>query len=349
MAEKLEFHFKGGIADGQQLPVDCMINLLSNIKELVYLIVSQSQGIAYNERFKPSKEIKDNYLVKCEVPQVGSYAMPIEIDYVGQELPLDPVKPGEKIQQVMKWVVDDEEEKIIHLLPNPKMRVRALSCVRNALPQATDGIFVEVAANDNVPQAINSRIVQRKITPIIDKTQDVVEEYMTVVTGRLASIDFDEKKIVINHPVTRKALECFYNEEIESMLFDNRRQLVQITGSVVFDDNEQPKKITDVVNIQEVDLSPIEVDTIICDDRRLHMKNHLTLQPVLDDSEQLYTVEYPELGISAFAYTRQELTEEIEDDICYLWEEYALANDAELSEDALLLKHHLLSAIEEVA
>ena len=115
MAEKLEFHFKGGIADGQQLPVDCMINLLSNIKELVYLIVSQSQGIAYNERFKPSKEIKDNYLVKCEVPQVGSYAMPIEIDYVGQELPLDPVKPGEKIQQVMKWVIDDEEEKIEYL------------------------------------------------------------------------------------------------------------------------------------------------------------------------------------------------------------------------------------------
>ena len=44
------------------------------------------------------------------------------------------------------------------------------------------------------------------------------------------------------------------------------------------------------------------------------MKEHLTLKPVLDDSEQLYTVEYPELGISAFAYTRQELTEEIEDD-----------------------------------
>ena len=249
----------------------------------------------------------------------------------------------------MKWVIDDEEEKIIHLLPNPKMRVRALSCMRNALPQATDGIFVEVAANDNVPQAINSRMVQRKITPIIDKTQDVVEEYMTVVTGRLASINFEEKKIVINHPVTRKELECFYNEEIESMLFDNRRQLVQITGSVVFDDNEQPKKITDVVNIQEVDLSPIEVDIIICDDRKLHMKEHLTLKPVLDDSEQLYTVEYPELGISAFAYTRQELTEEIEDDICYLWEEYALANDDELSDDALTLKNRLLSAIEEVA
>ena len=347
MSEKITFHFKGGVADDQQLPVESMIDLLSNLKELVYLIVSQAQGVAYNERFKPSKEIKKLFSVNCEVPQAGSYAMPVSFEYTGDELPLNPINPGEKIQQVMKWIEDEEEPKIVHLLPNPKMRIRALSCIRAALPKADSELYLEIAANDNDP-AINSRDIQRKITPIIDKTQDVVEEHMTVVTGRLTSIDFEEKKIVINYPATRKNLECFYNEEIEDMLFENRRQLVQITGTVVFDDAEQPKKITDVVNIQEIDLSPIEIGTIDWGNKKLRLKDNIILNPQLDDAEQLYTINCPELGLDSFAYTRQELTEDVASDIVYLWEEYAQADDDSLSEDAKVLKYKLLDAVEEV-
>jgi hypothetical protein len=209
-------------------------------------------------------------------------------------------------------------------------------------------VYIEIPANDNVVPFINSRIVQKNLTSIIDRTQAEVEEYMTVVTGRLTSIDFEEKKIVINHPVTRKALSCFYNEDIEDMLFENRRQLVQITGMVELDDYEMPKKITDVVYIQEVDLSPIELEYIPYGDRKLHFRNQLVLVPVMDDTEQLYTVSYPELGLETFAYTRHELTDDIKTELVYLWDEYAKVADNELTTDAIALKNSLLAAIEEI-
>jgi len=58
MAERIEFHFRGGSADDHQLPVELMINLLTNIRELTYIIVAQEQSIPYNERFNLARKIK---------------------------------------------------------------------------------------------------------------------------------------------------------------------------------------------------------------------------------------------------------------------------------------------------
>jgi len=345
MPEKIEFHFKGGSADYHQLPVELMINLLNNIRELAYLIVAQEQGISYNERFNPSRKIRDSYIIKCELPMQGSYAQAVSFEYVGENSLFDPTKPGECISKLLGFINDSEERDINQLFPNIKIRSKALSCLRGAFPKPDNDIYLNIVDGKNI---IDSRSVQRNLTTIIDRTQAIVEEYMTVVTGRLISIDFEERKIIIIHTTTRRELDCFYNEDIEDMLFENRRQLVQITGMVMLDDNEQPKKITDVVSIQEVDLSSIVINDINFGKKKLHFKNGLILTPALDATEQLYTISYPELGLELFAYTRQEITSDVKSDIVYLWEEYAKAEDDTLTEDAKMLKQNLLSFIEEV-
>jgi len=96
----------------------------------------------------------------------------------------------------------------------------------------------------------------------------------------------------------------------------------------------------------ETDLSTIELNYIDWNGKKLHFKNDLILTPKLDDTKQLYTIDYPKLGLTTFAHTRQELIEDIKSDIAYLWEEYALAADNELTEDARLLKNELLGLIE---
>jgi len=96
----------------------------------------------------------------------------------------------------------------------------------------------------------------------------------------------------------------------------------------------------------ETNLSEIKLDYIDWNGKKLHFKNDLTLTPKLDDTKQLYTIDYPKLGLTTFAHTRQELIEDIKSDIVYLWEEYALASDNELTEDAKQLKNELLEFIE---
>ena len=135
------------------------------------------------------------------------------------------------------------------------------------------------------------------------------------------------------------------NEDIENMLFENRRQLVQITGMAILDDNELPKKITDVVCIQEIDLTPIVLDIIPYEEKQLKFTTPLVLTPALDDSQQLYTINYEYLGLNIFTYTRGEIVEDIEDYIVYLWEEYANEDDSRLTLDAIELKNKLLKLI----
>jgi hypothetical protein len=117
---------------------------------------------------------------------------------------------------------------------------------------------------------------------------------------------------------------------------------------VTLDGNEQLKKITDVVSIQEIDLSPIEINDIDYGKKKLHLKNSLILTLTLDISEQLYTINYSEFGLELFAYTRQEITNDVKSEIVYLWDEYVKTEDDTLTEDAKFLKKKLLGAIEEV-
>jgi len=346
--KRLEFHFKGGSADTYQLPVELMINLLNNIKNLAYLIIAQEHGFLFNERFKLSKQLKDNYMIKCELPQKGSYTQAMSIDYVGKEDMLQTAEKSlKKIGDTLKFAVDGDEPKIIHAFPNVKVRSKVLSYVKLAFPALDSDFYVEIA-NTGSSNAMNSRDIQKNITSIIDRAQYAVEAQMTVVTGRLIRIDFEEKKIVILYPINNRPLDCFYNEDVEDMLLENRRLLVQITGMVEIDENDYPKKITDAISIQEIDLSPIEFDCIKYGNKKLRFKERLVLIPELDESEQFYTIRYPKFNLDTFAYTRQEMIDGIESDIAMLWKEYAKADDLELTEDALELKRILFLNIEEI-
>ena len=60
MKKTIEFHFNGVDEDISTLPVEYMINLLSNMQDLMYFIVSAKEGKNFNQRFKASKDIKDS-------------------------------------------------------------------------------------------------------------------------------------------------------------------------------------------------------------------------------------------------------------------------------------------------
>jgi hypothetical protein len=101
------------------------------------------------------------------------------------------------------------------------------------------------------------------------------------------------------------------------------------------------------VDIQEIDLSPLEIDVIEYDDVILKLNERLILRPHLDDDGQLYIANDDSLGIHLYAYTRQELINDVKSEIIHLWKEYANADDETLSKDARALKYRLLNAITE--
>ncbi len=79
--------------------------------------------------------------------------------------------------------------------------------------------------------------------------------------------------------------------------------------------------------------------------RTFEFSKPLELTPELDEAQQLYCLEKPELGIDVYAYTRDQLNLELREQIAFLWDTYALSADEELTGAAIVVKQNLLAKI----
>ncbi len=173
-------------------------------------------------------------------------------------------------------------------------------------------------------------------------------EAARVVTGELTHINFKEHKLTIIYPPTSKELECIYGEALEDLLYERRRDLIQVTGQVLLDEQGSPKKIIDVTDISDVDLSPLEISVVRHKTLHLQIVPPISAEPSLDESRQLLCFEYPPLDLLAFAPTREGLLAEIQEHLAMLWQEYALASDDGLDGLARNCKPLLLARLSEV-
>ena len=170
-----------------------------------------------------------------------------------------------------------------------------------------------------------------------------------VVTGYLTNINLTNRIITIFYPPTKLEMDCVYDNAVEDLLIENRRDLIQVTGLMVLDDAGTPIKITNANVIRELDLSPLLIDTVKVGNMVLKAKQTLTLEPATDETKQLICVTHAELGIDAFARTRDTLVRELNEQIGMLWQEYALARDEALEGMAIKMKQALLASFFEVA
>jgi len=169
------------------------------------------------------------------------------------------------------------------------------------------------------------------------------------VTGRLEAISFSEHKVTINYAPKGRWLECIYDDDLEPMLFEKRRDLIQVTGRVIADDDGHPKKIVEVDEIRELDLSPFVVMEVEAADWRIRPRKPVSLTPTLSDSEQLLCLEHAAWDLDVFGVTRLELFRELKEQVLMLWQGYVREDEVVLSEPAKRLRAQLMQDFEEVA
>jgi hypothetical protein len=201
----------------------------------------------------------------------------------------------------------------------------------------------------NLPKGPGVCTLRRRLVPLVQdalKRPEAVGMVQTI-TGKLSKIDFVKQVISIIYPVTSRELDCHYDESVEEVLLENRRDLIQVTGYVILDENDVPRSISEVVNINDLDLSPFRIAAIPYGSKSLRLRQPLTLQPESNESFQLLSLQHKELGIDVFASTRDGLLNELHEQFAMLWKEYALADENTLSPRAAMLKKTLMASIEE--
>lgn len=333
----------------QEISAPILARTLTGFQQIVYLLAASLENKNIGQRFRISNDLQQVYTLKCQIPQVGSYALPVFLEsnlnsqtsvFTNYETVIN------NLEILLTDLSNNSLDKIKQILPDSKIRNRVLTEFRKFIPKAGEGWILGFNSKDK-PDIL----VTESANSYIDNwlNVDIAEEEIMTVTGDLIRIDFDKRTVVIKYPPTHQEIECIYIEELEDALIENRRELIQVTGKFTLDNEGHPIKLTDVNRIEPVDLSPISFREISYQNTTLRFTSPLKLTPIMDEeSSQLFIVEDVNINLYVFAYTREDLIHEINEQIIIMWDEYVKANSDELAEDALRLREILLQTFEEI-
>ena len=341
------FHIEGGAADNHAVPAAVLVQILENAQRAFELIGVHVEGRGIKERARVSAATSKRFQLVCQLPESGSYAMPVTVGGAGELFSVDLANKAFGIfRGVMEKVSARSSADLATVLPDNRILRRVLEAIKGMAPRADAQWKLSLHdAHDTAFATFDTETI-----PFVEDTLVPVEqrEAARVVTGELKSIDFTEHKVTIIYPPTNKELACIYEEAVEDLLYEKRRDLIQVTGRVLLDDQGAPKQIIDVTDIRDLDLSALVLDTVRHAGLTLKAVTSLSLEPVLDETKQLLCIEQADLGIDVFATTREAVLSELHEQIWMLWQEYAQARDDELDAPARLLKQSLLTRFREV-
>ena len=342
------FHVEGPLTDAHTLPVSVLVQILENAQRAFELIGLQLEGKTVKARARLAKSSAEKFQLICQLPVHGCYAIPVVVGGASSDLfaPEQAAAATQIFKDLMVGIQSRDRKEMANILPDGSIRKRVLESIKGMLPQFGSGWQLDLRDSAGVSVAS----VGDWSASFIDELAVPAEELAAAqtVTGELRNIDFAARKLTILYPVTRREMDCFYPEELEDLLFKNRRDLLQVTGMMILDDSGVPKAIDDVTDIREVDLSPFSFSRLSRDTLVLAAKRPLKFVPMLDESSQYICLRDDSLGIEVFAETRQKVAVELDEQIAMLWSEYALANDDSLDEIAQGLKQRLLLAFDGV-
>ena len=103
-----------------------------------------------------------------------------------------------------------------------------------------------------------------------------------------------------------------------------------------------PKPHADITEAMQ----PIVLTDVPMKERILRFREPLMLQPVIENG--WFVTRYPALDIVAGGSTRDELLQDLSDEICIAWELFADVDDERLTPQAQTLKQTLRSLLQEV-
>lgn len=333
-----------------EVPIDILVRVLAGLQQIVYLLATVQEKRSVGQRFRVPMEMQQLYSLRASIPQPGSYAIPVvlkpELDsqqslldnYAGIML---------NLEGFFSSLNSFDFNQVQNIFPDSKLRNRALRETRKFLPKADELWQLGFYRSDSAKElTLTNQVIDR-----IDNwlTQDTPEDTLMTVTGELIRIDFDKRLIVLRYPPTHQEIECIYLEELEDSMIENRRQMIQVTGQFTLDTDGHPTKLTDVTRIEPVDLSPIVIREVPRHSKKLRLKVPLLLTPKMDEETlQLLVIEESQIGLHVFAYTRDELIHEINEQILMMWNEYVNVSVDDLALDARQLREKLVGKIEEV-
>ena len=325
---------------------DVLVRALDHLQRIVYLVAAADERRPIGERFAVPESFKERYGLRCGVPKGSSFAVPLAL---GPARALWPESPGEsplwRALDLFRSAARGAWGELGRVFADPKYLPRVLSELQAMLPRTGDrwGIALTVGADRVTLDAKAYRTVRDYMAP------DVAEDAVMTVTGDLVRVDIESRKVVVRYRPTGGEIQCHCEPSVLESVLESWDVPIQVTGRFTLDRKGHPLRLTGVTRVEPIDLSPMTFDRIEWGGRQLAFDPPLTIQPTLDEeSGQLYVLTDDELGIDVFAQTREQVADELAEQVLFQWDTYARESPERLTPGARWLRDALLSRMREV-
>jgi hypothetical protein len=344
----IELHLHDSASGEHAVHASVLVRVLGGLQDALNSLAQDARTDPTSKRARArfSAKLAEEYSLVCGVPREGSYSLPLSLLRSDLLAEIREKEITNDLVGLVKGIETGDVERVRNMFRHNVYRHSALEAVKRASPDSTETWHTEIRIDSH-----SMSLDQNTQVRIIDLESKLIggeKDATTVVVGVLEVIDFGNTEAVIRYPETGKRLRFRYDETVEVLLLKNVRKLVEVRADIQVDSDGQPTRIDNVSNIQEVDMTPIVLDRIPIDSGSLVLRNPLVLTLTESDPTHLLRLEHPPLDIDVFARTRDELLEELNEQVVMLWIEYAKEDDRNLTASSRDLKQKLLVAIEEV-
>lgn len=326
-----------------KIPFSLLANILKGVQETIYFVALSELRREVKKRARIPLDIQRS----CELVRVlespGSYEILATIPEPEQTTAFEDIGlvVRNKFLDIVETISSGSDiKRLSEVIPDSNHRKRILRSIESFSPRPGYEWSLLIGGGKTFSYINNEtrkNISRFLVGPTIEKR---------TVTGELVRLHLDENSLGIFYLPTNRVLDCYYDPDLEDVIIQNLKGLIQVTGTVQLDSNGHPNKIVDVFEIEELDLSPARFTKISTDKVVLSLKEPIEITPCFED--QAVVFEYPKLNIIASGATRDEAVTELQSDIYWLWREYAEEDDDNLTNDAILLKKYLKDLVAEV-
>lgn len=342
--QEREMQIKFELKQGQRgVPVKLFNEVVGSLQRSLYYM---GEYLIFAEGSERSRgPIPDEVIKTCtlEVRSVGTASVSAQLVLIEQSLRLFPDNKGEKSLEKLMGLIEnvsvDNINEVKHIVEDKSVRNKILRTLSNLDPRnypIKEVNLVSMGKTIGVKSGWvekTNRIVVGPITEEVEIIGPIVE--LRIIPSRYFGILYEGKSI-----------KCPLEEDLQDIVISTISNVAKIEGLGNLDAQGRIKEMTNIFNITPLETNIFPVASLDWKERTFYFSDKLECK--ISYEEGLWEIKSEDLNILVYGENFDRAWKSFREDIAFLWDEYALAEDKGLSEKARELKNKVRAIIENV-
>ena len=328
--------------DGKKVSVNLVIDVFQGIQNIIYSVDDHLRGNPFRSKGDFPSDVKTESSLVFSNIKVGSISAELQLSELQTGLPGMPTygeRALEKTNEILEIISTEDEpgEDLFKIIDDRKRMDRIIRELDPIWPEQNSDYDISITYKEK-KQTFNPK---RK--PIIKSLiYHPTEEYEKEIRGRIIEFRVDRKR-QFEMDTPEGIIKGKYSPEIEDYVIQYIGDLVQMRGIMSVVKRRHIFEIKDENAIEKI--NTISIPKFLLDEKLVTFEQPIPIE--IDFENEQYILSNDELKLLAISKNIKNGLNEIKGELKDIWNDYILANEEELSNDAKKFRKYLLSLVRE--